>query len=915
MYVRTVYKSPTSIHVFSFSIEDTDLLPLIPPTPANTIRSDTVIQGWCIEALSPSTTQVTLIEQTNLRGWQTKGLVYQSMINAVASCGEFAIKSGSPPFVNRLLGAQATNSIYNHEKGSLKVEYAAKQEANFNSATSPASAAEVSTSIKAPKQQSFVECEIRCDTDTWASSLDVVVDPPPSRISCLARHRLAAGGGTWLTLEHDSAMIAHVVVAVIVRKGPSSRAKGAVFVNGARVKVDNQAMAEAEIKSLTLEKRMRSSPVPLDQLLSTSRPSSTMASREPTPRTTKPSPLSISDKKLPEDDAPPRSASSIQEKTTIPLAKDSLQPVPPQSLHQPVPPSPHAMSYALEALSLLQALHVEQGPEISAVAPGWSSANERGGIFRRKLFPSLSTTHPIARGDKIVERVTAEQMLSVLTNPSVRPAWDDRVDKASTLQSFGQGQVSTLITTKPAFLTFKGRLLHVAQVPSQITVPSASATASTSTVYLLASASAPLPDGNLSPGAINSQGLPVAKMHFEGWILETLDPYSSSSLPIPSTRTSHFSCIDWSGSIPASFAPLLNASPLRIIDSVAAQARKLSIPRSLAPPDFSQVEGPLSSDEERLCVWHIKDPSLSVHESRFITSDFTLTPSRFRLVVKLPQLENPPIDHSLTKAQIHSRTGSNPFKRQPAASTSHTPNLPRHDSQQSLKDAAAGPSAPSLKSKSSVTSIRHAAAGLSSMATSQQIRNIHDLVVAECLVAYQDFCEAGYEINISSSSLDSSSTSPDEQTTPDFDDDALAATTDLPFRVSVHEMPNLGVASAADQPAKKLHMVRVTLPTSQFTNPVADPLRDAAGRAPPQWFRRLGPSSANVLAAVVVTPLPHEESPLPRGRSDSEVTAPRPVRVLYNGSRVHVATEKDSKSIFERHEKNDWQTAATVISR
>ena len=41
----------------------------------------------------------------------------------MAGVGEFAIKNGGPPVLTRLVGAKATMSRYDHEKGSLKLEY------------------------------------------------------------------------------------------------------------------------------------------------------------------------------------------------------------------------------------------------------------------------------------------------------------------------------------------------------------------------------------------------------------------------------------------------------------------------------------------------------------------------------------------------------------------------------------------------------------------------------------------------------------------------------------------------------------------------------------------------------------------------------------------------------------------------
>jgi hypothetical protein len=59
--ITTTYKSPTSVHIFSVSTDDSNLFPTLqPPTPGY-IRARTEILGWSIESLSPTTTQITLI--------------------------------------------------------------------------------------------------------------------------------------------------------------------------------------------------------------------------------------------------------------------------------------------------------------------------------------------------------------------------------------------------------------------------------------------------------------------------------------------------------------------------------------------------------------------------------------------------------------------------------------------------------------------------------------------------------------------------------------------------------------------------------------------------------------------------------------------------------------------------------------
>ena len=86
MVLKTVYKSPTTVHVFAFSVDDTHLFD-IPLADPNVIRTQVDLQGWAIEALSPTTTQLTLLEQSDPKGWSGKSSIAQQMIANVAGVG------------------------------------------------------------------------------------------------------------------------------------------------------------------------------------------------------------------------------------------------------------------------------------------------------------------------------------------------------------------------------------------------------------------------------------------------------------------------------------------------------------------------------------------------------------------------------------------------------------------------------------------------------------------------------------------------------------------------------------------------------------------------------------------------------------------------------------------------------------
>lgn len=65
--------------MFAFSTDDHALFPSIPPVDSSIIRTQVDLQGWSIEALSPNTTQVTLLEQSDPKGWSNKSSIPQIM--------------------------------------------------------------------------------------------------------------------------------------------------------------------------------------------------------------------------------------------------------------------------------------------------------------------------------------------------------------------------------------------------------------------------------------------------------------------------------------------------------------------------------------------------------------------------------------------------------------------------------------------------------------------------------------------------------------------------------------------------------------------------------------------------------------------------------------------------------------------
>ena len=122
-------------------------------------------------------------------------------------------------------------------------------------------------------------------------------------------------------------------------------------------------------------------------------------------------------------------------------------------------------------------------------------------------------------------------------------------------------------------------------------------------MYFHASASFPQQNSRFAMDRINPNGLPLGKVLIDGWILETLDPYSSTSFQIPSTRCTHVVAVDYAGSLPVAVNTMWNANLPRSVLLVEEYLKaRGSIPSVKTPPPCLQVLGD-GRDEDQGLVW------------------------------------------------------------------------------------------------------------------------------------------------------------------------------------------------------------------------------------------------------------------------------------------------------------------------
>jgi hypothetical protein len=623
-----VYKSPTTIHVFSFSADDLHLFPHIPPVDLNVIRTQVDLQGWAIEALSPTTTSLTLLEQSDPKGWTNKTSIPTQMIGTLAGIGEFVIKCGGPPAVTRMAGAKANEMRYDYEKGSFKVEYepSAKRIAPSSGGSGDG---ENSDSFPA------IECEIRCDIDTWAGSLDIVVDPPPQSITCLRRHRLSAeGGGLWLTLTHDGIFVDDPRLLALVRRAPGKE-KGLVMVNGARIQVDVEEMAENEIKTMMKKKRVKPVRIPLDQppvmgVIRRRRAEWGGASGSYSDGETDVEKMDDSKKEKPSGGL---SAWASAPQLSSPLARfltyavDQAT-VTTQQAVAAISPSIAAngvaeldstkmpMQYALEALAWTQRFNIQS--QSAAGKEGWTTlVSEKGLMVQKKVIPEISPYIPVHRGVKVIEGVPAEELAEVIMEFDCRKTWDEWFDSARVLESYG-GSARTMFFVAKAGFPFRDRGFCLANVTARAHVrassspslsrrntgsigagssssvgadnngssngavgevtdhaTSSSSTTSRNAIFCVSASFSPdsPPMRSFLAGKYNPYVLPIGRVYVDAWILETLDPYTKENYAIPSTRCTRLVAVDFRGSIPAAVNGMINVGMARGVMGVEAYMR------------------------------------------------------------------------------------------------------------------------------------------------------------------------------------------------------------------------------------------------------------------------------------------------------------------------------------------------------
>ncbi|KAF9401583.1 Suppressor of Sensor Kinase (SLN1) [Mortierella sp. AD011] len=638
--LNTTFITKDAIHYFATSVDDTNLYPSIPPPQSPFVRSELVVSGWYLETVKPQSVRIAYIAQAAPTSWMVPGTALGAMTTEMPLCIAEVVKYlevyGSPPTLVSIRRGRALGVDYSHSKSSFRLEYVQDSNPIFSGQRASLqqqvhsvdrqrrSAADVGAGTGSPESSPKLGptdkllAEIRLDARSWAKNGDceITIDPPPSKVVCSCVPH--DGTGYRLRIEHSSgrAVPAGGKVLLMARK-PAVPGCGLV-INGVPIKTPPMEHLEtwAHHKAQSSDK---------DKALTLSIVDGALSEKENQEDDDEDGIRSKSNTK---DSSVPLPSENSKASSTETLENTSDKRRSPASLMTP-------LEYAQGAMDLLT--RIKADPEDS-----WSVVSDsKGGLRVTKRFmpEDISDQVPLVRGEKVIEGFSLEEIATVIGTLGTRPKLDDLFESGEMLQSFGAGCAIFHHVLKSYFpLPLPARDLYFVTVTA-----SAEASARCPQIIILSTSipheiiptpsvvSTETSPSSGTPASKTSQPRPRAHLHLSAWILEGIDPYSSSH-PIPSTRVTYMTALDLGGSVPQRISGLLQTTFPKMITHVESYLQYQAAPPIVRIPE-QLVTGTASdvvSIDERLdentfvlpSVWPWNKPA-----SKMLSWDFSLKDS------------------------------------------------------------------------------------------------------------------------------------------------------------------------------------------------------------------------------------------------------------------------------------------------
>lgn len=663
-----------------------------------------------------------------------------------------------------------------------------------------------------------MESVLRLDLDVWSpAGASMTIEPSPTRISAVSRHRLSEkGSGCWITIEHQRDSVeqdeaAFQVLMTVERSNDSSlsdlRSRQALTVNGEAIRMELEELNDEEIQTRRMQKRVANRAIMLD--------------RSPTSRNTTHfgRPPSIAEVAIGTPTATSRAATPTLHKRMSSISDTATAPLP-----APAPSTDKwPIHYAFEALSSLQRLYKETS-DARTDASEWTilSYAENNSPIRisKRVVPSVSPLLPLYRVERTLPNVSEEQLLRLIqsTSSNVRTSWDERLSSTEGIAYYENGCSTSIWIAQASFPT-RSRIAYAASIRAReaISANQEVATEGTSVTYV-ASASVPLAAFELdcledraivASERLNPSKLLEASVPLEGWVIETStvakDDDEEDSAPQTYTKCSFFTCSDLPLMMAGAFGQAALRTRLAKMFDLLETSSKLNtsalIPRS--PPSMMRINAVLSR----------MSGNWKVQQGERVATIIAGLPNSVILKIKLPG----PVGRTAGSVTEHDAVSL------PGGSGISQRSLGRR----SMEARAQEPIYAPVETRN----------GNSSPETTTG----HDAILAE-IVLTRDPGILGYDLR-------SVTALPGNKILP-TDTSFWDKLTPIPFKARIY--PLSGPAKTAQS-----YLLRVSLPTGQFTSPMEHPLSALSGTpALPRWYRKLSaePGIVQLQASTIKAP-------------------------------------------------------------
>ncbi|KAI7853908.1 hypothetical protein BDC45DRAFT_509320 [Circinella umbellata] len=536
----SAYTSASCIDLCSTScIDDSYDHHTLPVNTPGFVRARLDLWNWRLERLDMKTTSVKLINQANLQGW-IPSYVPISLSghnpDLVMRAHQFFNKHGAPPDLTLLEHGSLINMSYDHHRQSWRCEYTQSTTATSNDEANSAS------------NNTFAEVRIR---ERPRRGYNVVIDPPPSWVK--ASTRTHDPYGIWLEINHrESDIIPQRGKILLLIKPGVVEGQDYLLING-----DVTAVHKDLVKSMRIKEKQTS----LDDTEEEDDgefPPQVMPQQPPRHQSSSTGTVTETATEIKDNESKQDEKDEKNNSNDIAATIESL-PISPETLAQ-------------SALTFLTRVSDQQF--------GWSNVSDKNGLRVSKrsgtakltnnspenimetfMGPQMEIPEPsvMVKATKVIEGFSLEEVASIVANTgNLRKLYDESVEEMEVVARTQNGCQVVRQLVKGIF-PFKSREIFVSSCIAHEKAHFTTNPLAKRILYVEAS----IPN---FPSSSDPSKRPPALFSLSGWILEAIDPYTTTTNhPIPSMRATHLASLDLGSSVPTYMSNLVtNGFPKRM---------------------------------------------------------------------------------------------------------------------------------------------------------------------------------------------------------------------------------------------------------------------------------------------------------------------------------------------------------------